>query len=122
MPIGTLTKKIQCQLTAWVIRPPATSPTAAPAEATKLKIPKAFACSAGSGNMVTIIARITAELAAPPTPWMKRAAIRNGCEVERPQAREAAVKTATPIMKTRLPPTRSASRPASSSSPAKATR
>ena len=36
MPIGTLTKKIQCQLIASVSTPPASSPIEAPAEATKL--------------------------------------------------------------------------------------
>ena len=35
-PIGRLTKKIQCQLTAWVRTPPASRPIEAPAEATKL--------------------------------------------------------------------------------------
>ena len=34
MPIGRLTKKIQCQLIAWVSTPPASSPTAPPADAT----------------------------------------------------------------------------------------
>ena len=68
------------------------------------------------------MARITAELAAPPTPWMNRAPIRTGCEVESPQASEAAVKIPRPSRKTRLLPTRSASRPARSRRPAKATR
>ena len=35
IPIGILTKKIQCQLMAWVRTPPASRPTEAPAEATK---------------------------------------------------------------------------------------
>jgi hypothetical protein len=34
--MGRFTKKIQCQLMAWVITPPARSPIEAPAEATKL--------------------------------------------------------------------------------------
>ena len=95
-PIGTLTKKIQCQLTAWVINPPARRPMAAPAEATKLKTPKARACSSGRGNRVTIMARITAELAAPPIPWMKRAAISIGWLKERPQSTEAPMKMPSP--------------------------
>ena len=33
--IGRLTMKIQCQLIAWVIAPPASSPIEPPAEATK---------------------------------------------------------------------------------------
>ena len=35
MPIGRLTKKIQCQLIAWVSTPPASRPIEPPAEATK---------------------------------------------------------------------------------------
>jgi hypothetical protein len=35
MPIGTLMKKIQCQLTAWVSTPPASRPIEPPADATK---------------------------------------------------------------------------------------
>jgi hypothetical protein len=36
MPIGRLTKKIQCQLIACVSTPPASRPIAPPAAATKL--------------------------------------------------------------------------------------
>ncbi len=61
---------------ASVSAPPASSPIDAPAAATKLKIPMARACSAGCGNIVTIIPRITAEVIAPPTPWTKRAPTR----------------------------------------------
>jgi hypothetical protein len=74
-PIGTLMKKIQCQLIPCVSTPPASSPTEPPAEATKLYTPIAFACSRGSGNIVTIMPRITAEVIAPPTPCTNRAAI-----------------------------------------------
>ena len=35
IPIGMLTKKIQCQLIDWVRTPPASRPTEPPAEATK---------------------------------------------------------------------------------------
>ena len=95
--MGTLTKKIQCQLTACVMSPPASNPTAAPAEAMKLKTPKALACSSGFGNRVTIIARMTAELIAPPMPWMKRAAMSIGWFIERPHRTDAAVKMPRPI-------------------------
>ena len=122
MPSGRLTKKIQCQLTDWVMRPPAIRPTTAPEEATKLKMPKAFARSTGSGKRVTIMARITAELTAPPMPWMKRAAISIGWLNERPQRSDAAVNKARPARKTRLRPTRSPTRPASRSRPPNAIR
>jgi hypothetical protein len=78
-PIGRFTKKIQCQLIACVMTPPASSPIEAPAEATKLKMPIALACSAGSGSIVTIIPRITADAIAPPSPWMERATINVAC-------------------------------------------
>ena len=60
--------KIQCQLTDWVISPPAIRPIEAPAEAMKAKMPMARARSAGSGNIVTTIPRITAVPTAPPNP------------------------------------------------------
>jgi hypothetical protein len=50
IPIGTFTKKIQCQLIAWVSTPPTSRPTAPPAEATKAKTPIALACSAARGT------------------------------------------------------------------------
>ena len=77
MPIGMLTKKIQCQLIAWVRTPPASNPIEAPAAATKLYTPIALACSRGSGNIVTIMPRITADVIAPPTPWTNRAPIKS---------------------------------------------
>ena len=75
MPIGRLMKKIQCQEIASVSTPPASRPIEPPAEATKPKTPIALACSRGSGNIVTIMPRITAEVSAPPTPCTKRAPI-----------------------------------------------
>ena len=121
-PIGTLTKKIQCQSSAWVSTPPASRPIDAPAEATNEKTPIAFPCSPGSGNIVTIMPRITAELSAPPTPWMKRAAISISGEPDSPHSSEASVKTARPARKIVRRPIRSPSRPASSSRPPNAIR
>ena len=63
----------------------------------KLKTPKALARSSGLGNSVTIIARMTAELTAPPMPWMKRAAMSMGWLNERPHMIDAAVKMPRPI-------------------------
>ncbi len=96
-PIGTLTKKIQCQLTAWVMSPPARSPIAAPADAMKLKMPNAFASSSGLGKSDTIMARITAELTAPPMPCTKRAAINIGWLKDSPHNTEAPMKMARPM-------------------------
>ena len=121
-PIGTLTKKIQCQVSRSVSTPPASRPIEAPADATNEKTPIAFACSPGSGNIVTIIPRITAEASAPPTPWTKRAAISISGLTDSPHSSEARVKTARPARKTVRRPIRSPSRPASSSRPPNAIR
>jgi hypothetical protein len=65
------TKKIQCQLTAWVSTPPASSPI-----------------------MVTIMPRVTAEVSAPPIPCTNRAAISTAWLSASPQASDASVKRA----------------------------
>ncbi len=121
-PTGTFTKKIQCQLTAWVIAPPASSPTAPPADATNANTPIALACSRGSGNIVTIMPSTTAEVSAPPAPCTKRAITSICWFTASPQTADAAVKTASPIRKIRRRPARSPSRPASSNRPPKAIR
>ena len=122
IPIGMLTKKIQCQLIDWVRTPPTSRPIDAPAEATKPKTPIALACSRGSGNIVTIMPRITAEAIAPPTPWTKRAAISISWLPAIPQANEAVVKTPNPARKMPRREIRSPSRPESSSRPPNAIR
>ena len=104
MPIGTLTRKIQCQFNAWVSTPPSKTPIAPPPEATKPEIPIAFARSIGSVNSVTTSDRPTAEASAPPTPCTARAAMSIVCVVESPQMIEAVVKPVMPIRKTRRCP------------------
>ncbi len=66
--------------------------------------------------------RLTAEAIAPPAPWANRAAISIGWLTDTPHSSEATMKTARPARKTRLPPIRSPSRPASSSRPPNAIR
>ena len=122
MPIGTLTKKIQCQLIAWVSTPPASSPIEPPAEATNAYTPIARACSPGSGNIVTIMPSTTAEVIAPPMPCTKRAMTSISWLCASPHSSEAAVKTNSPARKTVRRPIRSPKRPASSSRPPKAIR
>ena len=102
--------------------PPASRPTAAPADATKAKTPIALACSRGSANIVTIMPRITAEVSAPPMPCRNRAATSISWFAASPHSSEAPVKTPRPARKTFLRPARSPSRPASSSRPANAIR
>ena len=120
MPIGTLTKKIQCQEMACVRTPPARRPIEPPAEATKAYMPIAFAWSRGSGNIVTIMPSTTAALIAPPMPWTKRAATSQPWLWAVPQSTEALVKRIRPARNTVRRPIRSPRRPASSSRPPKA--
>ena len=85
-------------------------------------MPIAFACSAFSGNSVTMIARITAEATAPPIPWTKRPPISIAWLSATPQKIEAAVNRTSPERKTFLRPTRSPILPASSRKPPKVIR
>ncbi len=111
-PTGRLTKKIQCQFSAWVRMPPASRPTAAPVDVTKANTPIALAYSLGSGNMVMIMPRITAEVAAPPIPCRNRAPTSISRFAASPHNSDAAVNTASPVRNTFLRPARSPSRPA----------
>ena len=88
-----------------------------PPEATKPKMPIAFARSAASVNRVIISESATAETTAAPSPCTALAAIRSSCEFERPQASEATVNSVVPIRKRRRCPNRSPSRPPSSRKP-----
>ena len=85
-------------------------------------MPIAFARSRGSGNIVTIIPRITAEVIAPPTPWMNLAPTSIHWLCDTPQSNDAPVKTASPQRKTVRREIRSPRRPESSSSPPNAIR
>src|SRR5206468_3030007 len=67
-PIGTLTRKIQCQLTLWVSTPPRITPRVPPPELTKPQTLMALARSAPSGNSATIIDSATAPMIEPPMP------------------------------------------------------
>ena len=116
-PIGMLTRKIQCQLSASVSTPPASTPITPPAESTKPNRPIAFARSACSVKRVIRSESATAATIAPPTPCAARAINRNSCEFATPQASEAAVKSAIPIRNSRRCPKRSPSRPPSSRKP-----
>ena len=67
-PIGMFTKNTQCQLSACVSRPPASSPSEPPATETNTYALIARARSLGLGNSVMMIARITEACAAAPMP------------------------------------------------------
>src|SRR5919204_1396117 len=85
-------------------------------------MPIAFACSAGRGNIVTIMPRITAEVMAPPMPCTKRAPMSISWVWATPHSSEAAVKTPRPARNTPRREIRSPRRPASSRRPPNAIR
>ena len=118
IPMGRLTRKIQCQSRTSVRIPPRSTPILPPPAATKPKTPIALARSLGSVKSITISDRATAETTAPPRPCTARATTRASCEVARPQPSEASVKSAIPIRNRRWWPKRSPSRPPSRRKPA----
>src|SRR6516225_58369 len=116
-PTGRLTKKIHGHDSQVVSIPPASTPIAAPAPVTAPNAPSALLRSAPSGNRTKIRASAAGAISAAPTPSTARAAISAPAEPASPQASEAAVNTAAPMIKTRRRPSRSASRPPSSKNP-----
>ena len=117
MPIGMLTRKIQCQSSALVRIPPSRTPIDPPPDATKPKIPIAFARSAGSVKSRIVNESETADATAPPMPCTALAVSRRPCDVARPQQSEASVNSAMPATNRRRWPYRSPSRPPSSRKP-----
>ena len=117
MPIGTLTRKIQCQSSESVSTPPSSTPIEPPPDATNPKTPIAFARSAGSVNRFIISESETAEATAPPTPCTARAAISTPCDSASPQQIEAIVNSAMPPMNSVRWPYRSPRRPPRSRNP-----
>ena len=67
-PIGTLTRKIQCQSSRLVSTPPRSTPMLPPPAATNPNTPIALARSVGSTKSDTMSDRATAEATAPPKP------------------------------------------------------
>ncbi len=82
----------------------------------------ALARSAGTGKSATMIARMTDDESAAPSPWANLAPMRRACVSAAPQAAEASVNSARPTRKTLFRPMRSPSRPASRRAPAKVIR
>ena len=117
MPIGMLTRKIQCQSSVSVRMPPSSTPIEPPPEATKPNTPIAFARSAGSVKRVIISESATADATAPPTPCTARAAMSRPWEVARPQHSDATVNSVIPARNSRRWPYRSPRRPPRSRKP-----
>src|SRR5262249_16525232 len=83
-PIGTLMKKIQCQLAHWIRNPPARRPSEPPPAITSVKTLMACARSTGFWNSVTMSAMITPAEREAPTPWRKRPMTRWSAPVANP--------------------------------------
>ena len=109
-PIGTLMKKIQFQLTCCVNNPPTSGPIARAIAETPAQMPIAVPRCRG-GNVAVMIDSVAGFISAPPRPCTTRAPIRKLPLGASPQARLAAVKTASPIMKINRRPRKSASLP-----------
>ena len=116
-PIGTLTRKIQCQSSVSVRTPPSSTPRLPPPAITNPNTPIAFARSAASVKRLMISDSATAETTAPPRPCTARAATSMPWLVARPHETDASVKSATPPRNIRRCPNRSPSRPPSRRNP-----
>src|SRR5215471_5772626 len=99
--------------------PPKSTPAAAPPPATAPQTPSALFRSAPSSNVVVMIESVAGATSAAPTPCTLRDATSIAVELESPHASEAAVKIATPSIKIKRRPSRSAQRPPRSRKPPK---
>src|SRR5919198_1100711 len=106
-----------CQPAYRVNRPPAITPTVAPPAPRPPQIPSALLRSAPSGNMFITSDRAAGSMIAAPMPWTARAAIMKPAPVASAAASDAALNSASPSIRTRRRPSRSAARPPSSKNP-----
>ena len=106
-PIGTLTRKIQCQLKKVVMKPPIGGPTSGPMRPGMVSHAMAEMRSRLAVER-TSTSRATGVIIAPPMPWRNLAATNSASEPENAQAIEPMTKTAMATRKTRLAPKRSA--------------
>ena len=103
-------KKISRQDHASTSQPPSTGPSAVVSAEDPAQVPIARPRSP-SGKCALMIARLLGTSSAPPIPCTARAAISTPAPGAIAQATDAAVKTATPIAKTRRRPNRSPAAP-----------
>ena len=110
IPIGTLMKKIQFQLTCSVRRPPKSGPIASAIADTPAQMPIAVP-RWRAGKVAVMIESVAGFMSAPPRPWTTRAEFSIVPFEASPQASEAPVKITRPVMKMSRRPSRSASFP-----------
>src|ERR671934_854819 len=106
-----------CQPAYRVRSPPAISPTVAPPAPSPPQMPSALLRSAPSANMFITIDRAAGSMIAAPTPCTARLPIRNASPVASAQPSDEAVNRASPSIRIRRRPSRSAARPPSSRKP-----
>ncbi len=117
-PIGTFMKNTQRQPTASTSRPPSDGPRAAATAPVALQIATAVA-RFSTGNSGSSSASEVGTRIAPAAAWRMRAATSNSADGARPHSSDVPRNATTPIRNIRRRPTRSASRPAGTSSAAK---
>ena len=102
-PIGTLIRKIQCQVKKVVMKPPTGGPTSGPTSAGTVS--QAIAeTSSRFGVARTSTRRATGVIMAPPSPCAKRASTKASSEPDNAQAIEPRMKTPIAARKMRLAP------------------
>ena len=117
-PNGTLIRKIQCQSATSTRTPPSTGPSADDTSATTaISARPRPRCSGGKTS--TVIAKPSGARMPAPTPWITRKPTSHSTDQAAAQSAEPIVKTVRPMMKKRLRPNWSASRPIDTSRIAK---
>ena len=109
-PKGMLIRKIQCQLATSTSTPPSTGPSAEDTSATTAISARPRPRCSG-GNTSTVIAKPSGARMPAPTPWIARNTISHSTDHAVAHSAEPIVKTVRPMMKKRLRPNWSASRP-----------
>ena len=117
-PKGTLIRKIQCQLATSTSTPPRTGPSAEDTSAiTAIRASPRPRCSGGKTS--TVIANPSGARMPAPAPWITRNTTSHSIDHDTAHSAEPTVKTVKPMMKKRLRPNWSASRPIETSRTAK---
>ena len=118
-PTGTLIRKIQPQCRCWLMNPPMSGPKARASAPIAAQAPTARVRSRGLSKVATMMASVVGTISAAPRPCASRAPISTLPLPASPAPSEASVNTVSPITNSRRRPYTSASRPPTSSSPAK---
>jgi hypothetical protein len=121
IPIGTLIRKIQCQVKNVVTNPPIGGPTSGPISA-GMDNHAIAEMSWLRGVARTRTRRPTGVIIAPPMPCRNRAPTNSVSDEETAQATEPTTKTPMATRKTRLAPKRSAIQPETGMKTARATK